>query len=76
MATTTITIEVGEEAAKAFTAASAEARRKMELLLRLRLNDLTARPQRSLKAVMDDLGAQAESRGLTPETLDSLLHDQ
>ncbi|MBI1901035.1 MAG: hypothetical protein HYS13_07985 [Planctomycetia bacterium] len=74
MATTTITIEVGEEAAKAFAAASAEARRKMELLLRLRLNDLTARPQRSLKTVMDGLGAQAASRGLTPETLESHLN--
>ncbi len=32
--------------------------------------------QRSLKAVMDEIGQQAEARGLTPELLESLLDDE
>ena len=76
MGTTTITIQVETEAAKAFAAASPEDQRKMQLLLSLRLQDLTAPQEQSLQAVMDEIGAIAEARGLTPEILDSLLHDK
>jgi hypothetical protein len=76
MATATISIQVDEEAAKAFAAASTEEQRKIELLLSLRLQDLTISSQRSIKAVMDEIGEQAEARGLTPEILESLLHDE
>jgi hypothetical protein len=76
MATTTITIQVGTVAATAFAAASLEAQRKMQLLLSLRLQDLTTPQAKSLQAVMDEIGANAEARGLTPKMLDSLLHDE
>ena len=76
MATATISIQVDEEAAKAFAAAPTEEQRKIELLLRLRLQDLTRGPQRPLKVVMDEIGEQAEARGLTPEILESLLRDE
>ena len=76
MATATISIQVDEEAAKAYAAVSPEEQRKIELLLRLRLQDLTSGPQRPLKAVMDEIGQQAEARGLTPEILESLLNDE
>lgn len=76
MPTATISIQVDEEVAKAFATASTEEQRKIELLLRLRLQDLTHGPQRPLKAVMDEIGEQAEARGLTPETLESLLRDE
>jgi hypothetical protein len=76
MGTTTITIQVETKAAKAFAAASPEDQRKMQLLLSLRLQDLTAPQEQSLQAVMDEIGAIAEARGLTPEILDSLLHDK
>jgi hypothetical protein len=67
MATTTITIFVDAEAAKAFGAASPGVQQKIHLLLSLRLQDLTA--------------AHAEATGLTPailETaiLETLLHDK
>jgi hypothetical protein len=73
--TTTISLEVDADSARAFSAASAENRRKLQLLLSLRLRELTARPSRPLKEVMDDVGRHAEARGLTPEILDSLLRD-
>jgi len=76
MATATISIQVEGEAAKAFAAASTEEQRKIELLLRLRLQDLTLGPQRPLKVVMDEIGEQAAARGLTPEILESLLRDE
>lgn len=76
MATATITIQVDEAAARAFEAAPAEDQRKMELLLSLRLRDITADVRRDLKAVMDEIGAQAEALGLTPDSLESLLHDE
>lgn len=71
-----ITIRVDEASAKAFSSAPSGDRRKMELLLALRLQELTHGPQRSLQAIMDELSAQAKARGLTPGVLESLLNDQ
>jgi hypothetical protein len=76
MATATIAFEVDADSARAFSAASAEDRRKLQLLLSLRLRELTARPARPLKEVMDEIGRNAEARGLTPEILESLLSDE
>ena len=76
MATTTISLEVDADSARAFSAAPAAERRKLELLLGLRLRKLTVRPARPLKEVMDDIGREAEARGLTPDILDSLLRDE
>jgi hypothetical protein len=75
MSTSTISIEVDSKTARAFAESSAEEKRKIELLLDLRLRELTSRPAKSLKEIMDEIGAKAESRGLTPEILESLLHE-
>lgn len=77
MSNATITIEVSEEAARAFTQVSPEEQRKIQLLLDLRLRDLTAAslPRKSLQAVMDEVGENAAARGLTPIVLESLLND-
>ena len=76
MATATISLEVDADTARAFSTASDEERRKLQLLLRLRLRELTDRPARSLKEIMDEIGRHAEARGLTPEILESLLRDE
>jgi hypothetical protein len=76
MTTQTITIEVDPQSARAFSEASPEDRRKLQLLLSLRLRDLTANPGKSLTAVMDEIGVRAEERGLTAELLASLLHGE
>lgn len=68
----TVTIRVDSDTAQAFAAASADDRRKLELLLRLRLRDLTALTPKSLVTVMDEIGANAKARGMTSEVLDSL----
>jgi hypothetical protein len=76
MASTTIALEVDADTARAFAAASPEDRRKLELLLRLRLRELTARPARPLEEIMDEIGHYAAARGLTPEILELLLRDE
>ena len=77
MATAALTIQVSEEAARAFTQVSPEDQRKIQLLLDLRLRDLTISPppRKSLQAVMDEIGKNAVARGLTPAGLESLLND-
>jgi hypothetical protein len=76
MSTATISIEVDEDMARAFAGASQEQRRKLEFLLGLRLRELTSPAARPLTEVMDNLGARAAARGLTPEVLESLLHGE
>ena len=72
----TISLEVDADAARAYSAASEEDRRKLQILLGLRLRELTSRPPRPLSEIMDDVGRHAESQGLTPEILESLLRDE
>ena len=75
MATSTISIEVDADAAQAYAAASADLKRKIQLLLDLRLRELVAGPPRPLREIMDEIGAEAEAHGLTPDILASLLQD-
>jgi hypothetical protein len=76
METATISIEVDASAARAFREASAEEQRKLQLLLSLRLRELTAGPPRPLNQIMDEIGREAEARDLTPDILESLLNDE
>ena len=76
MATVPITIEVDEEAAKVYAAASPEEQQKYRLLLSLYLKDVTTRPRRSLLEIMDEMSATAAANGLTPEILESILRDE
>ncbi len=70
----TINIQVTPEAAKAFRNASAAERKKLELLLTLRLLEVT-RARKPLEQVMREISRSAQARGLTPEILDDLLKD-
>jgi hypothetical protein len=76
MTTATISIVVDAESARALTEAPPDERRKLELLLGLRLRELVTGPARPLAAIMDEIGSQAEARGLTPGILESLLRDE
>jgi predicted phage gp36 major capsid-like protein len=75
METKTITIRVNAEIARMFEEASEEQRRKLEVLLSLKLGDVT-RSQKSLEEVMSDISRNAQARGLTPEILDLILNDE
>ena len=73
MSIETISISVDSDTAQSFCEASPEERRKWELLLRLRLRELTSGPTRPLAEIMDEIGAAAEARGITPEKVESML---
>jgi hypothetical protein len=75
METKTIQIRVSAEFAERFEAASEEEQRKLEALLSLRLGDLT-QPKRSLEEIMDSMSNYAQSQGLTPAILESILNDE
>ena len=74
MNTEEITIRVAPEAAQAYRAATDAERRKLDLLLSLRLHD-ALRPAALLRDVMRDISRKAQERGLTPEILESILHE-
>jgi hypothetical protein len=70
-----ITIQVDPEAALAYRSVSDQERRKLDLLLSLRLREVT-RPGASLEDVMDDLSRNAQERGLTPDILRAILDER
>jgi hypothetical protein len=75
MQTQEITIRVDPDAASAYLAASEEDRRKLDLLLSLRLQDVT-QPGESLEGVMREIARRTHERGMTPEVLESILRDE
>jgi hypothetical protein len=76
MTTESITIDVAPEAARAFREAPPDERKKLELMLSLRLRELTSGNTRSLTEIMDEMGAYAAQRGLTEAELNRLLNDE
>jgi hypothetical protein len=75
MNTREITIRVDAEAAKAYAAASSEEREKIDLLLSLRLSQVTG-PSASLEQVMREISEAARRRGLTEERLSEMLREE
>jgi len=75
MDTREITIRVDAQAAKVYAAASAEEHGKIDLLLSLRLSQVTG-PSESLERVMRETSKAAQERGLTERELDELLREE
>lgn len=76
MADPTISIPVDATTAEAYNQASTEDQRKIQILLGLRMRELLNTPAISLSQLMNEIGARAEARGLTPAILETLLHDE
>lgn len=76
MATEAITIKVDSEVARVFNTAPVEEQRKMEALLSLWLKDIAAADARPLKNVLDEIGREAQRKGMTPKILESILNDE
>ena len=74
MATNAITIQVDPETAEAYRSASPDEREKIDTLLALKLRE-AVRSQVSLQHLMDEIGREAQARGLTPATLNSILNE-
>jgi hypothetical protein len=76
MTNTTISIPVDDSTALAYSQALVEQQQKIQLLLSLRVRELLSPSDVSLAQIMDDIGAKAEARGLTPEILETLLGNE
>ena len=70
-----ITVAVDPDVADAWRSASNDERRKLELLVNLRLREVTE-PGRSLRALLPEISRDAQRRGLTPEILQSILDEE
>lgn len=70
-----ITVAVDPDVADAWRSASNDVRRKLELLVNLRLREVTE-PGRSLRAMLQEISRDAQRRGMTPEILQSILDEE
>jgi hypothetical protein len=76
MTNSIISIPVDAETALAYSQATLEEQKKIQMLLSLRVRELFAQSDLSLQQIMDNIGAKAEAQGLTPEILEALLCDE
>ena len=76
MTDTIIPLPVDPETARAYNEATEEDRLRIQLLLRVRLREWMTVPGRPLREIRDDIAAEAQARGLTPEILEELLRDE
>jgi hypothetical protein len=74
MDTDEITIRVNHEIADAYWRASPPDRKRMDVFLEFQLAEFLKSPE-SLEQVMDEMSEESQRRGLTPATLDSILHE-
>ena len=70
-----ITVTVDSEVAEKYRSASDMDRRRMDFLINSHLRRMMG-PRRPLEEIMDEIGHQAQQRGLTPEILQSILDDE
>ena len=73
MTITDITIPLDTDTARVYQDASTEDQKKLRLILSLWLREYSASPT-SLIAIMNGISEKAQTRGLTPEILETLLH--
>jgi len=69
-------LEIDSEAAQAFKSVSAEEREKLQILLGIWLREYVKADAVSLKETMGEMRQKAQSRGLTPEILESILEEE
>ena len=76
MVTETITLEIDSEAAQAFKSVSADEREKLQVLFGIWLKEYARAESVSLKDTMTKISQKAQSRGLTPEILESIIEEE
>lgn len=73
MPTTTINMEVDSDTAVIYQAVPPEDRGKLSVLWAVLLREYKECPT-PLRQLMDEIGRKAQSRGLTPAKVESILH--
>jgi hypothetical protein len=72
---TSIFIPIPNSLAQIYENASEEDKRKAQWLIELVLHDLFTNQSESLTDVIRDISQRAAERGMTPEILEKLFHD-
>jgi hypothetical protein len=75
MGTKQITIQIDNEAARAFNSASLGDRRKLEALVSIQFIEAT-KTKDALKQIMRGISQKAQERGLTSEILRTILNEE
>ena len=75
MSSHTLEIPLNPQTAQAYARATPEEQGKIQVLLELCARELTQKSPRALSEIMDEIGARAHERGLTPDMLEQLLKD-
>ena len=76
MLTETITLQVESDVARFYNDAPQTDKQKLQALFESWLKHYAQAEVDSLKTTMDEMSRNAQSRGLTPEILESLLADE
>ncbi len=76
MLTETITLQVESDAARFYNDAPQTDKQKLQALFGNWLKHYAEADVKSLKRTMDEITCNAQSKGLTPEILESLLDDE
>jgi hypothetical protein len=76
MASAHLNIEMNPITAEAFAKMPVDDQETIKRLLSLRLQNLVAHANESLLDIMDEIGRNAQERGLTPEILESILRGE
>jgi len=74
MTTSTINVQLDEDAVRIYRKATQPEKKKLNLLLSMWLREYSD-PEISLADLMDEISDKAQARGLTAEILESLLND-
>ena len=72
---TTVEIPLDSVSARIYQQASAEKKKKLQILMSLWLREFD-KPSKSLDEIMDEMSRKARQRGLTPEVLESILNGE
>ena len=73
-----VSISLNPEVAKAYLQATAEDRQKVNSIVNRWLKNIFLRkkePKEKLFETIDELGIEAQTKGLTPEILEQILHE-
>ena len=76
MSTEVIKITVDSEAAQVFRSASTAEQEKLQELFGIWLKEYARADSSSLKETMNDISRKAQSKGLSPEILDTILGEE
>ena len=71
-----ITISVDADLAEIYHSTPESERRKLDLIINLRLRNVLASSKKSLLSLMDEISREAQSNGMTPEILQSILDEK